>query len=188
MAPALRAARVVLRVDHVLEHLLDLPLWTGEQIEAPAQRLLRSHVEHVEDRSGENLLRRQVPVILPSVAVGIDEHVGDFLDVADLLRSLTHLEEWVVPGGGAVLAGGIELEADAPELAPPPARGECPVLALDVVHKYRVRPGEQRRKHPPDALTRARRREAEDVLQAVVAQGENAVAVHPAADVDAGGV
>ena len=38
-----------------------------------------------------------------------------------------------------------------------------------------MRPGEQRRENPADALARARGREAEDVLRAVVAQGERAV-------------
>ena len=52
---------------------------------------------------------------------------------------------------------------------PSPSGRQRPVLLLDVVDEHRVRPGEERRDDEAHALAAAGRREAEDVLGAVVA-------------------
>ena len=87
------------------------------------------------------------------------------------LGPVPDLEERVVAGGGSVAAGGIELQAEAPELALPPARGERPVLALDVVHEDASR-GHVRSvgSTQPTPLPERDGREPEHVLRAVVAE------------------
>ena len=63
----------------------------------------------------------------------------------------------------------------------PPSRRQLPVLALDVVYDRRRGPGQQRRQDKADALARAGRGEAHDMLGAVMAQ----IGVADAAEKDA---
>src|SRR3546814_3532718 len=64
---------------------------------------------------------------------GIDQEVGDVLDVADFVRPLPYLQQRVVAGGTRV--GRVEQQA-VREFAPP-AGGQLPVLALDIVNDGR---------------------------------------------------
>src|SRR5208282_6641297 len=50
------------------------------------------------------------------------------------------------------------------------ARGQRPVLALDVVNDSRARPGQQRRNDEADALARSCRCEAQHMLRTVVSE------------------
>ena len=54
--------------------------------------------------------------------------------------------------------------------ARPPARGQLPVLALDVVDDGGPRPGEQRRDDQADAFAGPGGREAQHVLRSIMAQ------------------
>ena len=65
-----------------------------------------------------------------------------------------------------------------------PAGGQPPVLALDVVDDRRARPGQERRHDEADALAGSRRREAQHMFRAVVAQ----IGAAPAAEHDAVGM
>ena len=168
--PAARAARVVLGPQHDLEHVVASSMRAREESEATPERLIPPGVEDVEHRAHEELLCGEIPVILGSSAIGIDQHVGDVLDVADLVRTEADFEERVVPGSASVLAGGIEAEAEVPENSLAIARGERPVLALDVVDKRALRPGEERGEDPAHTLPGARGGKAEHVLGAAVAQ------------------
>src|SRR3546814_7991967 len=78
----------------------------------------------------------------------------------------TTLVRSIIGGRGAV--GGIE-EQDAAVLRAK-ARGELPVLALDVVDDATPRPGEQCRDDEPDTLARSCGREAENMLCAIVTE------------------
>ncbi|MNV52982.1 hypothetical protein D3C71_1451010 [compost metagenome] len=97
---------------------------------------------------------------------GVDENVGDVLNVAHLERSRPHLHQGVV--GGALRIGRIEHQDGSKAGAP--SGGQGPVLALDVVNERRAAPGQEGRHHQTDALARAGRREAQHMLGSVVAQ------------------
>ncbi len=55
-------------------------------------------------------------------------------------------------------------------MARPEARGQLPVLALDVVNDRAARPGQQGRHDQADTLAASRRRKAQNVLRSVMAQ------------------
>jgi hypothetical protein len=78
----------------------------------------------------------------------IDQNVRDVLDIAHFGVSAPDLEQRVVSRGFRV--GRIE-EEDAGEPRAP-ARGQLPVLALDIVDDCGPRPGEQRRDDESDRL------------------------------------
>ena len=80
-------------------------------------------------------MRRAVPVVANAVAVRVDEDVGDVLRVAHFLVAHTDLEQRVVTRARAIRTSGIELEAEAAELAAPPARREHPVFPFHVVNQ-----------------------------------------------------
>ena len=119
-----------------------------------------------------------LPMVPPlQRAFGIDQHVGDVLDVADFPFAAAHLEQRIV--GGALRVGRIEQQHAAEPRAP--AGGQSPVLALDVMDDRRARPGQQRRHDQANALAGSRRREAQDMLRAVVAE----IGAAPAAEQNA---
>ncbi len=99
-------------------------------------------------------------------AFGVDQDVGDVLDVADLTLAAAHLQQRIVSGASCI--GGIELQH--PAKASPPTGGQLPVLALNVMNDGRAWPGEERRHNEPHALARSRWGEAEHVLGPVMAQ------------------
>src|SRR5271166_4816072 len=164
--PAARSVQVVLRAQHDLEHVVASSIGVREESEATPERLVLPDVENVEHRADEKLLCGEIPVVLGSSAIGIDQHVGDVLDVANLVRTEAHFEERVVTGRASVLAGGIEAEAEVPEGSLAIARGERPVLTLDVVDESALGPSKKRREDPAHALPGARGGKAEHMLGA----------------------
>src|SRR3546814_8133724 len=92
-----------------------------------------------------------LPVVPPlQRPFGVDQDVADVLDVADLVGSLSYLEQRVVAGRARV--GRVEQQAVREALSP--AGRELPVLALDVVDDGGTGPGQQRRDHEANALAR----------------------------------
>src|SRR3546814_14102242 len=97
-------------------------------------------------------------------ALGIDQDVGDVLDVAHLVGSAANFEQRIVAGRAGI--GGIEEQAMREALTP--AGGQLPVLALDVVDDRRARPAEQCRPDQTGALAAPGRSERHVVLGHVV--------------------
>ena len=121
----------------------------------------------MQDRTDQQGVTGLLPMAaLFEAALGIDQDVGDVLDVADFPLAAPHFEQRIVGGGPRV--GRVEQQ----DAAVPGAEtgGELPVLALDVVDDGRARPGQQRRDDEADALARAGRREAQHMLRPVVAK------------------
>ena len=126
-------------------------------------------------------MARLLPVVpFLQRAFGIDQHVGDVLDVADFPLAAADLEQRVV--GGALRVGRIEQQHPAEPRSP--AGGQAPILALDVMDDRGARPGQQRRHDQADALARSRRREAQHMLRAMVAE----IGATPAAEKNAVGM
>src|SRR3546814_2514338 len=73
---------------------------------------------------------------------------------AYLLRAAAHLQQGVVHRGARVDG----IEAEAVREARAPTGSELPVLALDVVHHHRMRPGQERRYDETDPLRSEERR------------------------------
>ena len=96
----------------------------------------------------------------------IDQDVGDVLDVANLSVAAAHLHQRIV--GGARPVRRVEFQNRADTRAA--RRGQDPVLTLDVMDDERVRPGQQRRDHEPDALAAPGRCKAQHVLRSVMPQ------------------
>src|SRR3546814_8858338 len=86
-------------------------------------------------------MRGLLPMAAPlQRALRVDQQVGDVLHIPHLLRAAAYLQQRVVRRRARV--DGIEVEAVREARAP--AGRELPVLALDVVHHHRVRPGQER--------------------------------------------
>jgi len=82
---------------HHAERVDEAPLRVRQERRHPRQGLLFLRVEDVEDRSDQ----QRVGGLLPMVAAlerpfGIDQDVGDVLDIADLLQASPHLEQGIV--------------------------------------------------------------------------------------------
>ncbi|QYU70876.1 acetyl-CoA carboxylase biotin carboxylase subunit [Leptolyngbya sp. 15MV] len=162
------------RRHHRGERPLDRAARIGEETRDAGEGLVLLGIEDVEDGADQQRVAGLLPVVPPlQCTLGIDQDVGDVLDVAHLAIAAADLEQRVV--GGTRWVGWVEQQHTAE--ARPPAGGELPVLALDVVHDGRARPGQQRRHDEAHALAGARRREAQHVLGPVmpeVALGEPA--------------
>ena len=98
--------------------------------------------------------------------LGVDQHIGDVLDVADLPLASANLEQRIV--GTALDVGRVEEDHTAEMRAP--AGGEHPVLALDVMHDRRARPRQQGRNDETHALAAPGRGEAQHMLGPMMAQ------------------
>jgi hypothetical protein len=102
-------------------------------------------------------------VVAPlACTLGVDQDIGDVLDVPHLMGTFAHLDQRVEAGGMGV--GRIEQEAVG-ELGAPAGRQRS-VLTLDVVDDGRARPRQQGGHHQTDALAGTRRRNGEHVLWA----------------------
>ena len=135
-----------------------------------AERLVRFRVQQVKNGAGKKRRAGLHPVIVESLAVRVDDHMHDVLHVLRLVhRAQPHLFERVVLDARAGGVGRIELEAElAHALAR--ARGEVPVLALEVVDQRGVWPRQQGRHHHAYALAATRRRDDQDVTRTAIAQ------------------
>ena len=152
---------------HPAQRVGEGALRIGEEGGDAGERLLFLRIEDMQDGADQQRMAGLLPMAAPfQRPFGIDQDVGDVLDVADLVRSLAHLEQRVVAGRARI--GRIEQQA-VREFRPP-AGGQLPVLALDVVNDGRPGPRQQRRDDKPDALARAGRREGHDMLGSVMAQ------------------
>jgi hypothetical protein len=124
----------------------------------------------MEDCAHQEFLGRKIPVVLGPETVRVYEHVGHVLSVTNLMRTKPDLKQGIEARCTPVIAGGVETQAVTPEHLLPPARGECPVLALDVVDENAPGPGKERGHHPAHALSGARRSKTEDVLRTLVTE------------------
>ena len=116
------------------------------------------------DQQGMTGLLPMVPLF--ERAFGIDQDVGDVLDVADFPFAAAHFEQRIV--GRRFGVGWIEQQ----HAAVPGAEtgGELPVFPFDVVDDGRARPGQQGRHDQADALARSGRGEAKHMLGAVMTE------------------
>ena len=163
------------RRHHRAQRRFDRAARIGEEIGDAGERLVRLGVEHVQDGADQQRVAGLLPVVSPlQRALGIDQNVGDVLDVADLPLAAADLQQGIV--GGARRVGRIEQQHAAEPGAP--AGGQRPVLALDVVDDRGAGPGQQRRDDEADAFAGAGRREAQDMLGAVMAK----IVVAPSAE------
>ena len=148
----------------------------GEESCHAGEGLVGLRIEDMKDGADEERMAGFFPVI-PFVqrAFGVDEDVGNVLDVAHLPLAAAHLEQRIV--GRGLWVGWVEEQHAA--MACPETRGKLPVLALDVVDDGRAGPGQQRRHHQADALARTCRGKAQHMLRSIMAQ---ILAIIPAKD------
>ena len=84
---------------HPAQRVGEGALRIGEEGGDAGERLLFLRIQDMQDRSDQQRMAGLLPMASAfERAFGIDQDVGDVLDVADLVRSLPHLEEWVVAG------------------------------------------------------------------------------------------
>ena len=153
------------RRHHRTQGGFDRALWIGQEVGDPGQRLVRLGIEDVEDGADEERMAGLFPMIAPfERSFRIDQDVGDILDVADLPFAATDFQQGIV---GRRLAVG-RIEQQHPAISGAEARGERPVLALDVVDDATARPGQQRRDDETHALAGTCRRKAKHVLRTIV--------------------
>ena len=112
----------VRRRHHRSQRRLDRATRIGEEIGDAGERLVRLGVEHVQDRADQQRVAGLLPMVPPlQRALGVDQDVGDVLDVADLPFAPADLEQRIV--GGARRVGRIEQQHAAEPR--PPARGQA---------------------------------------------------------------
>src|SRR6266851_4000630 len=100
-----------------------------------------------------------------------------------VLRREPHLFERVVLDAGAGGVGRIELQADVAH-AFPPACGERPIFALEIVNQRRMRPSQKSGYDDSGAFSAASRSEDQHVAGAGIAEEANARATLPASQID----
>ena len=78
---------------HPSERRHEAALWVGEEGCYARERFLLFGVEDMENRADKERMTGLFPMVAPfERAFGIDEDIGDVLDVADLMRAAPHLE------------------------------------------------------------------------------------------------
>ena len=166
------------RRHHRAQRRLDRSLWIGQEISDAGEGLVFLGIEHMQDGADEQRVARLFPVVsFLQCAFGIDQHVGDVLDVSDFPLAAADLEQWVV--SGALRVRRIEQQYIAEPRAPPGR--EPPVLTLDIMDDGGARPGHQRRHDQANALARSCWRKAQDMLRPMVAE----IGATPAAEKNA---
>src|SRR3546814_3118340 len=116
---------------HRLQRGFHRPLRVRQEIGDTGQGLVGFGVEDVQDRANQQRVAGLFPMVaLLKAAFGVDQDVGDILDVPYLPFAAPYFEQRVV--GGRRRIGRIEQQ----HLAEPRAKtgGQTPVLALDVVN------------------------------------------------------
>src|SRR3546814_6388712 len=125
----------------------------------PYTTLFRSlfflRVEDVKDSADQERVGGFFPMVPPfERTFGIDQNIGDILDIAHLMRAAAYLQQRVVSSGSNVG----RIEQQRVREARTPAGGELPVLALDVVDDGTAGPTQQRRDDQANALPRTDRK------------------------------
>jgi hypothetical protein len=139
----------------------------GEEGGDAGERLLLLGIEDMEDGADQQRMAGLFPMVAAfERALGIDQDVGDVLDVAHLVGAAPDLEQGIVMGRGQI--GRVEQQAVREARAP--SGGQRPVLALDVMDDRRAGPGEQRRHDQTHALARPGRRKGHDMFGPIMAQ------------------
>ncbi len=146
----------------------------GEEARDPRERLLLLGVEDVEDGADQQRVAGLLPMVAPlERAFGIDEDVGDVLDVADLVRAAADLEQRVVAGR----AGVCRVEQQAMREARAPAGGQLqfsPLMSWMTAEPVQPRSVGTT---SPTPLPAPGRRKGHDMLGTVMAQVAAAAAV-----------
>jgi hypothetical protein len=141
-------------------------LGIGKERGDTRQRLFFLGVQDVENRADQKRMAGLLPMVAAfERAFGIDQNVGDILDVAHLVGAPANFEQRIISCRARI--GRIEEQAVRKAL--PPAGRQLPVLALDVVDDGRARLAEQGWYDQADTLAAPRRREGHNVLGAVMA-------------------
>ena len=152
---------------HAFERGNKRALRIGEERRDPGERFFLLGVENMEDGSDEEAVAGLLPMVAAfERAFGIDENVGDVLDIADFVGAATDLEQRVVMRGARI--GRVEQQRMAE--ARTPACGQLPVLSLDVVDDRRAGPAEQRGHDQAHPLAASGWRKGHDMLWPVVAK------------------
>ena len=85
------------RAHHGRERGLDRPLRIGEEDGDAGERLVLLGIEDMKDGADQKRVAGLLPVVpLFEAAFGIDEDVGDVLDVAHLPLAAPHFEQRIV--------------------------------------------------------------------------------------------
>ena len=147
-----------------VQHVFERAVHPGDEVGHAAQRLHLLRVEHIQDRSRQQLLGAIVPefVLLPSFSRPQD--LPEVHRVTDDVRTPAQLEQRVK--ARAEFIGGVEVN-HVTKLRAPPGR-QVVVLTFDIRDKDRTGVTQECRDDPSDPLSRTRRREPEQVLGAVV--------------------
>ena len=153
----------------------------GEEIGDAGERLVRLGVEHMQDRADQQRVAGLLPVV-PALqrAFGIDQHVGDVLDVAHFPFAAAHLEQRIV---GGALRRWSDRTAARGRSARASRRSELqfsPLMSWTMAEPGQVSSVGTTR---PTPLPRPGRREAQHMLRAVVAE----IGAAPAAEQNAVG-
>ena len=99
----------------------------GEEVGDPGQRLVGFGIEDMQDHADQQRVAGLLPMVpLVERAFGIDQDVGDVLDVADLPVAAPDLQQRIVGGGFGIrrieqqhaAMPGAESRRQAPVLAP----------------------------------------------------------------------
>ena len=156
------------RRHHRAQRRLDRALRIGQEIGDAGERLVRFGIEDVQDGADQQRVAGLLPMIAPlQRAFGIDQDVGDVLDVAHLRRRRAGLRAADCRRTDAALVG--SNSSTRPKRARQPAvRAQFSPLISWTMRG--AGPGEQRRDDEADALAGPGRREAQDMLGAIMAQ------------------
>ncbi len=126
------------RAHHRAQRRFDRTSGIGQEIGDACEGLVGFRIEDMQDRADEQRMAGFFPMVsLVERTLRIDEDVGDFLHVADLLVAAPHLQQRVVGRGCGI--GRIEQQHAA--MPGSEAGGQTPVLAFDVVDDRAARPG-----------------------------------------------
>src|SRR3546814_7439142 len=119
------------------------------------ERLFFLRVEDVKDSADQERVGGFFPMVPPfERTFGIDQNIGDILDIAHLMRAAAYLQQRVVSSGSNVG----RIEQQRVREARTPAGGELPVLAIDVVDDGTAGPTQTRRDRNSTPLPRTDRK------------------------------
>jgi hypothetical protein len=152
---------------HGTERRFDGSLRIRQEIGEPGERLVGLRVQNMENGANQQSVTGLFPMIAPfKRAFGIDQDIGDVLDIAHFTVAAAHLDQRVVSRRCRI--GRIE-QQHAAETGTP-AGGQLPVFTFDVMNDATARPCQQRRNDETDPLPAAGRRETKYMLRSVVSR------------------